>query len=194
MCPAGDAISSTVAPPFSTTVSSNVWAMYCNRSASSCLNLNNVTLVVPTQEELNYQGGWRQPAFKKADAGTQQLQHASTRSHDPLHAAGIEPTSLKGALGSLLITFEVGTCMRGPPWARLTVLVLLGAWCRSVHVHYVQLTRAGAQGADRWAHQAVHKLLARCAVANGCGRCCMPTFSSRAGVLAVQKVVLWFLD
>jgi hypothetical protein len=29
--------------------------MYCNRSATSCLNLNNVTLVVPTQEELNYQ-------------------------------------------------------------------------------------------------------------------------------------------
>jgi hypothetical protein len=55
MFPAGDAISSTVAPPFSTTVSSNVWAMYCNRSATSCLNLNNVTLVVPTQEELNYQ-------------------------------------------------------------------------------------------------------------------------------------------
>lgn len=52
---AGDAVSSTVAPPYSTTVSSNVWAMYCNRSASSCLNLNNVTLVVPTQEELNYQ-------------------------------------------------------------------------------------------------------------------------------------------
>jgi hypothetical protein len=25
------------------------------RSASSCLNLNNVTLVIPTQEELNYQ-------------------------------------------------------------------------------------------------------------------------------------------
>jgi hypothetical protein len=32
--------------------------LYCAlscRSASSCLNLNNVTLVVPTQEELNYQ-------------------------------------------------------------------------------------------------------------------------------------------
>ncbi len=28
---------------------------FSRRSASTCLNLNNVTLVVPTQEELNYQ-------------------------------------------------------------------------------------------------------------------------------------------
>lgn len=32
----------------------HAWGWSC-RSASSCLNLNNVTLVVPTQEELNYQ-------------------------------------------------------------------------------------------------------------------------------------------
>jgi hypothetical protein len=50
----GDATSAVLAPPYSTSVTANVWAVACNRSLELCLALANVTLVLPSQEELSY--------------------------------------------------------------------------------------------------------------------------------------------
>eukprot|EP00775_Hariotina_reticulata_P007113 gene7113-7327_t len=43
-----------MAPPYSAAVSANVYAMVCNRSRQHCLNLYNVTLVLATEQELDY--------------------------------------------------------------------------------------------------------------------------------------------
>eukprot|EP00883_Tetradesmus_obliquus_P006895 jgi/Sobl393_1/17454/SZX64266.1 len=52
----GDAVSAITAPPFSTAVTVNVWAIYCKRSQTrlQCLQLYNCTVVLGSAEELDY--------------------------------------------------------------------------------------------------------------------------------------------
>ncbi|WIA35332.1 hypothetical protein OEZ86_003786 [Tetradesmus obliquus] len=52
----GDAVSAVTAPPFSTAVTVNIWAIYCKRSQTriQCLQLYNCTVVLGTPEELDY--------------------------------------------------------------------------------------------------------------------------------------------
>uniref|UniRef100_A0A383W803 Uncharacterized protein n=1 Tax=Tetradesmus obliquus TaxID=3088 RepID=A0A383W803_TETOB len=52
----GDAVSAVSALPFSTAITMNVWAVYCNRSQTrlQCLQLYNCTVVLGSAEELDY--------------------------------------------------------------------------------------------------------------------------------------------